>query len=441
MGTRNGPGVCLLAALAAACSGKDGKDGRDGASGPPPAVTVGGGLTGTGEAASPLSVSFGGTGAAASVARSDHDHVEIGALQSAVSANAADISTNAAAIGSNTAAIGSPYTRVGTLESSVVTTSTLQADVTSNIAAGRLPYSTGSQLKASTVAYDEASGGVGIGGAVANTGLFQVGKGYTYNWAYRTAGTPYPACSCDLSGAEFDCSAIGGGSGSTFYSATSQGSACIDTGPGGVDVYATASTPFFTVATNGNVGIGTASPSTGLDVAGAMRPGYFAGGNCDSTKEGAFRRVSYGLHETCRLRGDSWTYEWTGPGINAKEVTLKNWAGVTGTNSNDLLISSACLGLYSLSTTTWILYASALMTTTDVADAVGIGFYDYSINFGSSAAANTVPGVYQTLSTQAYYRGSSTVCVKLFRNGGSTLRAGAAGAFIPSVVFRAIPLD
>ncbi len=58
--------------------GLAGPMGPAGPAGPPPTVLVGGGLVGTGSAASPLAVDFGGNGLATTAARSDHTHTVIG---------------------------------------------------------------------------------------------------------------------------------------------------------------------------------------------------------------------------------------------------------------------------------------------------------------------------------------------------------------------------
>lgn len=57
--------------------GPTGPTGATGATGPLPAVQIAGGLTGTGDPGSPLAVSFGGSGSATTVARSDHSHTPL----------------------------------------------------------------------------------------------------------------------------------------------------------------------------------------------------------------------------------------------------------------------------------------------------------------------------------------------------------------------------
>ena len=82
--------VLALLTLAVGAMGCSGEDGATGPAGPLPAVAVGGGLTGTGEAATPLAVDFGAGGSAATVARSDHGH---SALEGMVAAHDTAITT------------------------------------------------------------------------------------------------------------------------------------------------------------------------------------------------------------------------------------------------------------------------------------------------------------------------------------------------------------
>jgi hypothetical protein len=70
--------VAALALATSACSGgaagDAGERGPEGPTGPLPQVAVGGGLTGDGTGGAPLAVAFAGSGVAAGVCRSDHDH-------------------------------------------------------------------------------------------------------------------------------------------------------------------------------------------------------------------------------------------------------------------------------------------------------------------------------------------------------------------------------